>query len=300
MKGFTTDKQLGKRDGRRYYQQKGVEGIVSASINQGMSSRVKNDAAYANTRLNNAEFGAAGSTAGAIIRSLSQKWRYLLVAFAAGKLAKDVRALMMDDTTNPWGQRSLQGTDWQKVLADKVSQYSKNPVSDYEGLQVMCKFDSTTGLKLNVATAALTNPVIVAKGATDVRVVFVSGVIDASKFDANLGSYDSALADVKVLDYYDCHIGDSMDEQFHRDDIKVTAQASNKLYVGLVVYLPYKMVNNKEYILQELCSFQMVAAEPAQTTNATGGSSHAPESGNGGGSQTGGSSEGGNMSQPEF
>lgn len=263
MKGFTTDKQLGKRDGRRYYQQKGVEGIVSASINQGMSSRVKNDAAYANTRLNNAEFGAAGSTAGAITRSLSQKWRYLLVPFAAGKLAKDVRALMMDDTTNPWGQRSLQGTDWQKVLADKVSQYSKNPVSDYEGLSIVVKQNTTEGLHVEVVATNLKNTVVQSKGATGVRIYQIGGLIDASNFDGSLSSYVSASEDLRELDANNFNFGE--DDSFSVADMrhKEGTQASNKLFAGIIVCMPYKTINGEDYILQELCSFQMIAAEPA-------------------------------------
>lgn len=263
MKGFTTDKQLGKRDGRRYYQQKGVEGIVSASINQGMSSRVKNDAAYANTRLNNAEFGAAGSTAGAITRSLSQKWRYLLVPFAAGKLAKDVRALMMDDTTNPWGQRSLQGTDWQKVLADKVSQYSKNPVSEYSGVRFACNFSAASGIGIDIKAENLHNASVEAKGAEGVLFVVYGGVVNASAYDTSLGSYATANTDFVELERTEIPFNgdDSLTVRDARH--KETAQASNKMFGGLVVILPYKMVNNQIYILQELCSFQMIAAEPA-------------------------------------
>lgn len=263
MKGFTTDKQLGKRDGRRYYQQKGVEGIVSASINQGMSSRVKNDAAYANTRLNNAEFGAAGSTAGAITRSLSQKWRYLLVPFAAGKLAKDVRALMMDDDTNKWGQRSLQGTGWQKLLAEKVSQYSKNPVSDFQALNVTCVFSADNGISIGALTDELRNPILESKGCDGIKVVYLAGVINASEFSNTMQSYAAAIEDMPVIKIDTINFGTEMEETFGNKKYKVLAQDTNKLYGGVAVFLPYKDINGEEYIMQELCSFQMVAAEPA-------------------------------------
>lgn len=263
MKGFTTDKQLGKRDGRRYYQQKGVEGIVSASINQGMSSRVKNDAAYANTRLNNAEFGAAGSTAGAITRSLSQKWRYLLVPFAAGKLAKDVRAQMMLDEDHPWGQRSLIGNVWQKVLADKVSQLSKNPVSDFGDLRVISRFDAQTGMSISTTTPALHNEVLESKGADGVDIVFIGGVVNCAEFDTSLNGYEPASQDMVVLAKENFEFGEEVDSTLKRADIKLTAQANNELYGGMAVFLPYKNVSGEKHILQELCSFQMVAAEPA-------------------------------------
>lgn len=263
MKGFTTDKQLGKRDGRRYYQQKGVEGIVSASINQGMSSRVKNDAAYANTRLNNAEFGAAGSTAGAITRSLSQKWRYLLVPFAAGKLAKDVRALMMDDTTNPWGQRSLQGTDWQKVLADKVSQFSKNPISDYTGLALECVFNGENGLTATIKTDSFQNDILVSKGADGVMCFVLEGVTNCSKFNTEVNSYESATADYVLAGAEELLFDRDYELSFARADMKQSSSVSNKLHSALIVMLPYKEVNGERYILQELCSFQMLAAHLA-------------------------------------
>lgn len=263
MKGFTTDKQLGKRDGRRYYQQKGVEGIVSASINQGMSSRVKNDAAYANTRLNNAEFGAAGSTAGAITRSLSQKWRYLLVPFAAGKLAKDVRALMMDDTTNPWGQRSLQGTDWQKVLAEKVSQYSKNPVSDYLTFQADALLNTQTGLAVSVEFRPLVNETVQAAGATGVYTIAMAMKFNTSHFDAQTNSYTSANVESFVVGGEEANFGEILSLSQNVAEIKDAAQSSNTMIAVLVVALPFKEVNGAKYTLQELCSFQMIAAEPA-------------------------------------
>lgn len=263
MKGFTTDKQLGKRDGRRYYQQKGVEGIVSASINQGMSSRVKNDAAYANTRLNNAEFGAAGSTAGAITRSLSQKWRYLLVPFAAGKLAKDVRALMMDDTTNPWGQRSLQGTDWQKVLADKVSQYSKNPVSDYNGVEIEGKLNAQTGLTVSVNCTPFMNEKVQAAGATGVTFWALALKFNSSHFDAQTNSYTSANVESFVAGVDEGTFGEGLSISNNVAEIKDAAQSSNTMIAVLVVAMPFKEVNGTTHVLQELCSFKMIAAEPA-------------------------------------
>lgn len=261
-KGQSTFRQLGKIDGRKYYQVKGVDGIVSQSINQGMSNRVKNDAAYANTRLNNAEFGGAGSTAGAITRALSQKWRYLLVPFATGKLAKDVRSIMMLDATGKWGQRGLTGTTWQAALAEKVSAYSKNSVADYSGVEIACTFNSSTGLSLNfVVDSALHNEKLEALGCTGVKIIFLAGVLNASTFDAASGKYAPALNDMVVLSDTSLNFGDDDEVNVLRSDIKVTAQVANKLYGGIVVMLPYKEVNGTDHIMQEHCSFKMIAAE---------------------------------------
>ena len=260
-KGQSTFRQLGKIDGRKYYQVKGVDGIVSQSINQGMSNRVKNDAAYANTRLNNAEFGGAGSTAGAITRALSQKWRYLLVPFATGKIAKDVRAIMMQDSTGKWGQRGLTGTTWQAALAEKISAYSKNSVDDYTDVSFLTMFSSETGLQVTtIIGAGIQNDNLVALGCDGVRVIPVGGVLEASVFDSNSQKYAPANIDVVLGNALDMDFGSSEDAQLKIADIKVTAQADNKLYFGLFVMLPYKMVNGQKYIMQEHCSFKMVAA----------------------------------------
>ena len=260
-KGQSTFRQLGKIDGRKYYQVKGVDGIVSQSINQGMSNRVKNDAAYANTRLNNAEFGGAGSTAGAIARALSQKWRYLLVPFATGMIAKDVRAIMMQDSTGKWGQRGLTGTTWQAALAEKISAYSKNSVDDYSGLTISASFNPSTGLHvaLDVKTA-LHNEKLESLGCIGVHYLILNGVLNASTFDATANKYTPALADFEVLNDDTLQFGDDAGANCDRTDIKVSEQVANKLYGGIVVLLPYKEVNGVQYIMQEHCSFKMVAA----------------------------------------
>lgn len=254
----------GKVGQMKYYGMKGVQGGLVQSINEGMSERVKTDAAYANTRLNNAEFGAAGSTAGAIIRSLTQKWRYLLIPFATGNAAKSVRALMMLDTTGKWGQRDLKGTDWQKVLASEISALSKNEVEDYSGLTLDSTFSSTNGLEIVCdASGVLHNEKLEAFGCNGVKVIVLGGVVNASAFDETAEAYAPALADLTIVNQGEIEFGGTDDLNGTRTDIKVTAQASNKLYCGVIVLLPYKEVNGEQYIMQEHCSFKMVATEPA-------------------------------------
>lgn len=260
-KGQSTFRQLGKIDGRKYYQVKGVDGIVSQSINQGMSNRVKNDAAYANTRLNNAEFGGAGSTAGAITRALTQKWRYLLVPFATGKIAKDVRAIMMQDSTGKWGQRGLTGTTWQALLADKVSAYSKNSVADYTNLAISAKFNPTTGLSVSGAISnELHNEKLEMFGCTGVRFIALAGVVETSSYNTNSEKYDAASTSFKVGEAVDVDFGSEATIGTTVAEIKDIAQVPKKLYCGILVMLPYKIVNGEKYIMQEHCSFKMVAA----------------------------------------
>lgn len=252
----------GKVGQMKYYGMKGVEGGLVQSINEGMSERVKTDAAYANTRLNNAEFGAAGSTAGAIIRSLTQKWRYLLIPFATGNAAKSVRALMQLDTTGKWGQRDLKGTEWQKILASEISALSKNEVEDYSDLTFIAEFNSEDGLLIGVeGGSSFTNEKLAALGISGVQIISLSGVVNASAFDNNSQAYAPAFADLKIVSASEVDFGDGFELAENRVDIKVAAQADNKLYGGVVIFLPYKIVNGSKYIMQEHCSFKMLAAE---------------------------------------
>lgn len=264
MKGFETNTQLGKKDGRKYYRMKGVEGIVSSKINEGMSARVKNDAAYANTRLNNAEFGAAGSTAGALVRAMSQSWRYILLPFATGKLAKDVRGFMMQDSTNPWGQRGLTGTTWQAPLAQRVSEFSKNDVGEYEDLVLSCKFDSSTGLEMEVSVDnALHNTIAESKGATGVTFILLGGAVKTAKYDTNTQKYTTAENDIVLIDSTSIDFGESDSMLVQNEKYKQTAQQSDMFLGGVVIMLPYKKINGTKYIMQELASFKMLAATAA-------------------------------------
>ena len=260
-KGQSTFRQLGKIDGRKYYQVKGVDGIVSQSINQGMSNRVKNDAAYANTRLNNAEFGGAGSTAGAITRALTQKWRYLLVPFATGMIAKDVRAIMMQDSTGKWGQRGLTGTTWQAALAEKISSYSKNSVDDYAGFEPYVGFNESVGLAVTLKNGGvLKNEKLEALGFTGIEVILLGGVVNASVYNSSTDKYSPASTNFETITTVSVDFGADQAIVGNASSIKATSQSANELYCGIMVILPYKTVNGQKYIMQEHCSFKMVAA----------------------------------------
>lgn len=250
----------GKVGQMKYYGMKGVTGGLVQSINQGMGDRVKNGAEYANTRRNNAEFGGAGSTAGVIIRSLSQKWRYLLVPFATGKLASDIKQLMSLDTTGKWGQRGLVGTSWQAMLAEKVANYSKNSVSDFAGLELSASLNASTGMQVSVSADELLNDILAAKGVAGVRVIPIAAAIDASAFNTNSGKYAPATAECVEGTAVDVELGDELTASVTAANIKATAQAANKMFAGIVVLLPYKTINGEKVIMQELCSFTMFAA----------------------------------------
>lgn len=137
-------KLAGKVDDQSYYYSKNG-GYQSRKINPGIGERVKSAPEYANTRLNNAEFGAAGACAGAMIREVNKRWRYILISNATGLMVKEIKALMEQDTTSPWGQRVIQLANMPSVQ-EKYNQFSKNQMleSIVNFLDSSFEYDETT------------------------------------------------------------------------------------------------------------------------------------------------------------
>lgn len=113
-----------------YYNQTGINGGIVRRINQGMSSRVKNDAAFANTRLNNAEFGQAGRIAQMLGSMVRPKYRPMILPFSQSKMAKIVLGFIKDDTAD-WGRRNLTSSSVVDACTSALNAVSKNKIADF-------------------------------------------------------------------------------------------------------------------------------------------------------------------------
>ena len=82
-------------------------GFQMRQLNPTMSERVKTEPNFANTRLQAAEFGAAGSTVSALIRTLMQRYRYILNPKITGDLTQAVYGFIKNDREHEFGQRQL-------------------------------------------------------------------------------------------------------------------------------------------------------------------------------------------------
>lgn len=248
----------GKYGNNVYYTQKGVAGGLVRKINEGMSNRVKNDAAFANTRRNAAEFGAAGNFAGASVRSISQRWRTILDPFATGKLGKDMLPLIKADATGEWGQRGLSGTTWQDIFRQKLAGYAKNQYSENFAVGLTAKYD-TESLSVEGTTTAQTSEGLLARGAEGVVYEFYLYTSEFGVFSEAAEKYQSSVSSIDLMGSVDAEIG------------AVTSLAVSKTFTSgyytdadtratavLVVAKPYKVVNNVKYTLQELCSFDLI------------------------------------------
>lgn len=255
----------GKLRGMSYYRQKGVEDGLARSINQGLSKRVKEDVAYANTRLNAAEFGTVGAFAGACIRNISDRQRAMLKDFATGDLAKFLKSIIPADTTNPWGQRTLAGLGTGGVLVDKINTYAKNDFTYFVGgvfdTSVLVTEKSVTWTP-NAELPSGWGSVLASKGATGAFVTMYA--YNVTMQVSGKAPYKSE-ATVQIIGDEDVVIGESVTitEPVVVPDYFIISDEGNLFTKVLVVVRPYKEVNGQKYIMQELCTFKLVEPENA-------------------------------------
>lgn len=258
---------VGKADGRSFYYSQ-VGGYLSRAINPAMSERVKTDPAFANTRLNAAEFGAAGRLAGKIVSPVSQRWRYILNPVATGLVAKKIKEGMLRDTTNVWGQRKLPLSQMGFVqdlynslskneMLPEVVQSLENSYVDADGSTIVFNGDTETNLTLETVSR------LTAQGAEGVIVSTYVLRCGVPVYDSASDSYtQGGRSTISLIgsEDVDLEVGLSIINDNYtlptigRGQFAMPQNSENWLGGVLVVVRPYKVINNENYILQELCS----------------------------------------------
>lgn len=253
----------GKVRGMSYYRQKGVVDGLARSINEGLSKRVKEGAEYFNSRLNAAEFGFAGSYAGACIRAITERQRTMLKDFATGLFAKYVRDIIIADTTHAWGSRDLSGTEWQEGAMQALSTYAKLDFRSYVGGTWDCSVavaGSTATWTPNAEVAADWGSLYKAQGATGAKIELYAYFVRLVNVG---GGKKKGVATILPVGDTDVAIGaaGTITEPATLPSIFDGQQAANLLQGMLVVVKPYQEVNDTKYTRQELCTYQIVAVQ---------------------------------------
>ena len=263
----------GKINGVSYYSSKNG-GQLIRKINEGMSSRVKTAKEYANTRLNNAEFGAAGSLAGAIVSPISQRWRFILNSIATGLLVKAIKAAMMQDTASPWGERVVPLTEMAH-LQDVFNGFSKNEMpqevvnllqNDVTYNAISKEVSFATGASMTADTAQQ----LLDKGATHLTSKVFAFNVRKPYIGADGKTYvpaESLMVDISD-DFGYPHITIAQNESItaggDRQNKPSVLNEDSHLGGVLVVLLPERKVGNKYFTLQELCSAYWCPAKAAE------------------------------------
>lgn len=249
----------GKVDGYSYYRQSGVKAGLMRRINEGMSARVKTSEEFANTRLNNSEFGNAADVAKVLASVITPKFRPMFLNFSQAKLTKSLLSLIKQ-ATGDWGQRALAAGDVAAVC-EAVNMLAKNDFATF-----CSSFISEEGG--DPGTSSLT-AAFSSDNAQNLASIGADGVISkisfcgiyAGTYSADDKRYNKSVAQVLATEQITSSSSTfPISAALDLDDPAPSITGTVKLVVGLAVVMPYRTVNGKSYILQEKCTFKMIPA----------------------------------------
>lgn len=121
-----TYKRTGVLDDIAYYYSRNG-GWLERKINPNFGEWVKTRAEFANTRKNAAEFAAAGQTASALVRGITQRWRFITTPKLTGDATTVCIAGQRLNPSYPWGERSFSPA-YYYMLQDCVNRNIKKAV----------------------------------------------------------------------------------------------------------------------------------------------------------------------------
>lgn len=253
----------GKVGTRSYYRQSGVADGLSREINQALSGRVKEDPAYANTRLNNREFGQACKIAGVFGRFIQPKFRPMVLPFSQSLMAQIILDVIKNDPTAnaQWGFRGLAMSPL-VVPVEALNACVKNRFDDIYS-DVDLELTAGTG---NARTLSFTGTP--QSGAADfLQSIGADGVytkvIACSFIYKRPVSADQEDATVIGLPRRSV-TDDSSADSFTPDNeitqsvtfVKPLAPTGGEVAtIGVVIVMPFRTIGGNEHILQEYCTY---------------------------------------------
>lgn len=239
-----------------YYSQTGVSGGLIRKINEGLSARVKTDAAYANTRLNNQEFGAAADTAGLLGKTVVPKFRPMILPFSQAKMAKEVLKVARQGSAS-WGQRVVTSADTAK-LCEILTAQSKRSASDFINLEVVRS--SATEFDANFSYTGEQASMMASLGITTLS-------LSAALYNIATGQWVPLAQEMSTgyLQLFDNALITDEDavvagvSQTGGESLNCAAFVPEANHAGhqivVFVVMPGRLINNVNNILQEYCSF---------------------------------------------
>lgn len=244
----------GKVGEHSYYRQSGVSAGLIRSVNQGLSSRVKTGDEYANTRLNNAEFGAACNVAGELGKMVTPKYRPMVLPFSQSKMAKQVLELAKSHE-GFWGRRTVTADDTPE-LAQVLTRMSKLDINDFMSLSLSRGSQTTASLEIAMTVSQVQQMLDLGIDGFDYKATLYllrSGLYSDTSDKILRGSLRVQYSETITEELSS---GDplSSDVTLTVGVAPVLTHMVNHRFVTVVV-MPYRTINNVKYTLQEHCMF---------------------------------------------
>ena len=246
-----------------YYKQTGVNGGLVRSINQGMSARVKNDEGYANTRLNNVEFGGACNVAANLGKMVTTKFRPMILPFSQSKMAKAVLELAKSAGGN-WGERAVPADSYQQ-LGEILSSMSKRDFSEF--VSVAQEFNTTAKTMTAVTTVSADQATLLAGLGVDKLIVKANIYhLETGKYNAETGKIRNSIVESRAAAQFTENIvaGQAIEQSTFDEELvrpgftPVPPTGWNAEYIAVYVIMPVRTINSVDHVLQEYCSFKAI------------------------------------------
>lgn len=252
----------GKVGNYSYYKQAGVTDGLMRRIPAGLSSAVKNDENYANTRLNNAEFGSANRIAALAYNSVpartSAMFRRFALALMTKKLLEDVK-----NGVGSWGQRIPAGT-FDTLVTEALEAHAKAGRYDGQFGLISSIEASLSAIDFNWDIDAQTVDGLLALGVDGLTIVPMWGAAAETLQDGFYRLYGGHAYGTPVQVPFTP--GESTDHAFSATPSPTLFGMSQMGFVAatelsnfgawcVLSFLPYRRVSNQQHTLRELATY---------------------------------------------
>lgn len=250
-------------DGQSFFYSK-LGGYQLRKINPNMSDRVKTEPAFENTRLAAQEFKGAASTASAIVRGVTSRWRFFSTPKLVGDLTKFIVAQNPLDPSHPWGQRTLT-----LDVLDNVQQYYNSRQKVQMPAFIQDYFDRKVTYTVSNQQIIMSTPLtmtiddqqqLILQGATHLRMEVWGYEVLFSHYDSILKQWIPALSRLSSIRATSSTLSLKKDEDLTifpaaTPAIEFRPTNENTRMAGvLVTFMPLKQVEGTYHTLQRLCS----------------------------------------------
>lgn len=252
----------GKVGSHSYYRQAGVTDGLMRQIPAGLSAAVKNGENYANTRLNNAEFGSANRIAALAYNSVPARVSAMFRRFAVAEMTKKV----LEDVktgVGSWGQRIPAGT-FDTLVTEALETHAK--AGRYDGQFGLFSIVEATSeqIEYNWVIDAQTVDGLLALGIDGMTIVPMYAAAAETFQDGSYRLYGGHAYGTPVQ--ITLVAGEGNDQSFDTIPSPTTFGMSPMGYAAaqelsnfgawvVVSFLPFRTINNQRQSLREYATY---------------------------------------------
>lgn len=254
----------GKVGEMSYYRTKGVDAGIVRRINQGLSERVKTEAAFANTRLNNAEFKEGNALATAAFNSVSDRKRGMMRNFAIAAMTK--RALEAIKTgTGSWGQRKPD-VELDSLICDMLEHHAKGGAYDgMYGIPQASGIDENGEYELTIEASAEVVNSLIALGIDGFYVIVSNALAGQKTIDGEVRLFSGSavgtvspqtlVADTALTIDITSDVSPYNKVGMSPSGFTFAEEDAKHGFWACVTFLPYRQSGAVRHTLQEYCTY---------------------------------------------